>query len=237
MRRRPHAFLAGALLGLLISPLLAVAIARAVTARLDGVQDSGKLGIAVANARDLAAALDRYRGQHQRMPTAQEGLRVLAPDFVPFVPADPWGNPYVYAPTGPDWADVLSYGADGRPGGYGAGADISARFGRLGDRPPAALRQALTVLLVSLPVAAALAANAYRWCAGALAGLAVFWGSLLLAMVGSDWNPYVTPLSFAAGVGCFTGALAVAIELPHARIVALVAVTIAFGIIQHLLMS
>ncbi len=236
MRRRPLAFAAGALLGLLVTPLLVLVFARAATTLYDSLQDAGTYSMAVTGARDLAAALDRYRGQHHRMPTAQEGLRVLAPEFVPYVPDDPWGHPYVYAPTGPDWADVLSHGADGRAGGYGADADISARFGRLGDRPPALLRPLMTVLLVSLPIAAALTAT-HVWCAGALAGLALFWGAMLLAMVGSAWNPYVTPLSFAAGVGCFTGALAVALDLPQARIVALVAVTIAYGIIQHLLMS
>ena len=51
------------------------------------------------------------------------------------MPRDPWGNPYVYEPSGADWADVLSYGADGQPGGKGAGADISGRFGRLGSTP------------------------------------------------------------------------------------------------------
>lgn len=237
MSQRPLHFLAGALLGLMVTPVLVTGFARSVTALYGGIDDTGTYGVAIANARDLAAALDRYRGHHHRMPTAREGLSRLAPEFVPYVPNDPWGNAYVYVPTGPDWADVMSYGADGRPGGEGANADISARFGRLGDNPPALLRPLMTVLLVSLPLGAALAAGSHPWCAGALAGFAVFWGGLLLAMVGGAWDPFVTPLSFAAAVGCLAGAFAVAGNLPHARIVALVAVTIAYGIVQHLLMS
>ena len=42
------------------------------------------------------------------------------------VPADPWGNPYVYrAPGQHGTYDILSYGSDGTEGGSGAGQDIT----------------------------------------------------------------------------------------------------------------
>jgi general secretion pathway protein G len=44
------------------------------------------------------------------------------------VPKDPWQRDFVYAVPGPDGAafEILSYGADGEPGGTGDAADISS---------------------------------------------------------------------------------------------------------------
>jgi len=43
------------------------------------------------------------------------------------VPADPWGNAYVYrAPGQHGTYDILSYGADGTEGGSGSGQDITS---------------------------------------------------------------------------------------------------------------
>jgi general secretion pathway protein G len=42
-------------------------------------------------------------------------------------PIDPWGNEYAYARNGgPDW-EVVTYGADGEPGGIDAAEDLSSR--------------------------------------------------------------------------------------------------------------
>jgi len=88
----------------------------------------------------LATALDAYRLDTGRYPTTAQGLAALvaAPTEEPpavwrgpylrrAVPLDPWGTPYVYAAPGqanPMGFDLLSYGADGRPGGDGENADI-----------------------------------------------------------------------------------------------------------------
>ena len=47
--------------------------------------------------------------------------------YVKKVPVDPWGNPYVYLSPGThgDY-DIISYGADGEPGGEGNNADIDS---------------------------------------------------------------------------------------------------------------
>jgi general secretion pathway protein G len=44
------------------------------------------------------------------------------------VPPDPWGRPYVFLAPGPDGEafEIISYGADGEPGGEGENADISS---------------------------------------------------------------------------------------------------------------
>ena len=44
------------------------------------------------------------------------------------MPKDPWGNPYIYISPGSQGNDfdLLSYGADGAPGGDGKYRDITA---------------------------------------------------------------------------------------------------------------
>lgn len=91
----------------------------------------------------LGAALDAYRLDNGRYPTTQQGLEALvsAPTSEPRprnwrgpylrrdLPLDPWDNAYVYRSPGeanPNGFDIVSYGADGRPGGEGEGADITS---------------------------------------------------------------------------------------------------------------
>ncbi|MCC2669331.1 MAG: gspG, partial [Armatimonadetes bacterium] len=44
------------------------------------------------------------------------------------IPADPWGNPYLYNVPGPNGQDyeIISLGEDGREGGSGDAEDISS---------------------------------------------------------------------------------------------------------------
>jgi general secretion pathway protein G len=99
---------------------------------------------AVAAKQDLAVigqALKLYRLDNQRYPSAEQGLTALItkPEVAPLppnwkpggylerLPKDPWGNPYVYVNPGLHGEiDLLSYGADGKPGGDGLDADIGS---------------------------------------------------------------------------------------------------------------
>ncbi len=239
LQRRRIETWGGFVLGLLISPLFLLALAHTVTALYDGLDRTGACGVAIAGARDLAAALDRYRGRYHHIPDAKEGLAALVPEFLEDVPLDPWGHPYVYQPSGLQWADVLSYGPDGRAGGSGTCADVSARFGRIGSHPPGFLHPLATIVLSGLPLAAALAAGKRRWCASALAGMRAFWGVILLATVtstlGTALRTAVLPLlSFATGTGCLVGAIALLRNLPHAALVSLLAVVTAYVLLQYL---
>lgn len=89
----------------------------------------------------LGAALDAYRLDNGRYPTTEQGLDALsrAPGIEPrprnwrgpylrgAIPADPWGNTYVYRSpaTATEYGfDLLSLGADGQEGGEGDAADI-----------------------------------------------------------------------------------------------------------------
>jgi general secretion pathway protein G len=225
----------GFVLGLAIVPLFLLGVASAVTTLYEGLEASGKYGIAIASVRDLAAAVDRYRSRYQHVPDTKQGLAALVPEFIERVPEDPWGHPYVYDSTDPLWADVVSYGADGQAGGSGAGADISARFGRLGSRPPGYLHPLTTIVLTALPIAAALGAERRRWCATGLAGMCAFWAVLLLATVSPTTRSTLPWLSFAAGLSCLAGAIALLRRLPHAPIFSLVAVIVAYVLLQYVM--
>jgi len=90
----------------------------------------------------FGAALDAYRIDNGRYPSSEQGLAALwvvpsadprpanwrGPYLRKNVPLDPWGRPYVYRSPGErsrTGYDLLSYGADGQPGGAGEDADIS----------------------------------------------------------------------------------------------------------------
>lgn len=104
--------------------------------------DDARVATARAQIESLATALDAYRLDNGRYPTTQQGLAALwqrptieppinwtSPYLRKPVPDDPWGRPYVYIAPGlvnPSTYDLLSYGADGKPGGEGDNADITS---------------------------------------------------------------------------------------------------------------
>jgi general secretion pathway protein G len=87
----------------------------------------GKSETQVARAQIDAfeKALDQYRLDNRRYPSAEEGLAAIQPYLKKSLPNDPWGRPYVYRVPGPrgDF-EVVSYGRDGKSGGTGEDADI-----------------------------------------------------------------------------------------------------------------
>jgi general secretion pathway protein G len=85
---------------------------------------------------NLAAALDIFKLDVGRYPLESEGLEALrtrpagldrwdGPYLERDVPKDPWNRPYVYRSSGNRF-ELLSYGADGAPGGTGVDADIKS---------------------------------------------------------------------------------------------------------------
>lgn len=98
----------------------------------------GKSEIQVARAQieSIEKALDQFRLDMRRYPSAEEGLDALiakpsaasnwsGPYLKKAVPADPWGRPYVYRVPGEKHEfQLLSLGRDGKAGGVGEDADI-----------------------------------------------------------------------------------------------------------------
>ena len=92
--------------------------------------------VARAQIESLEKALDQYRLDVRRYPTAEEGLEALVakpataanwqgPYLKKAVPNDPWGRAYLYRVPGEKAEyEVVSYGRDGKPGGSGEDSDI-----------------------------------------------------------------------------------------------------------------
>lgn len=93
----------------------------------------GQRSAAAAQIANLTTALDTYLLDNGRYPQSLDGL--IENDTGrdswqgPYlrsanaVPLDPWGNNYVYEIDGREFS-LISYGADGAPGGTGDDADI-----------------------------------------------------------------------------------------------------------------
>jgi general secretion pathway protein G len=128
------------LLEVLVVIVVIAVLATFVAPNLFRNVDDAKVATARAQIESLATALDSYRLDHGRYPTTAQGLGALwqkptidppanwtEPYLRKAVPDDPWGRPYVYIAPGrvnPTSFDLLSYGADGQPGGEGDDADI-----------------------------------------------------------------------------------------------------------------
>jgi general secretion pathway protein G len=101
--------------------------------------DDARVTAARTDVNNLVQALKLYRLDNQRYPTGQQGLQALVtrpteqpvpPNWKPYLdklPNDPWGRPYQYLNPGlKGEIDVMSFGADGQPGGEGKNADIGS---------------------------------------------------------------------------------------------------------------
>ncbi len=89
--------------------------------------------------KSFEESLGMYKLHNGFFPTTEQTLEALVhkPEtgripknyreggYISKIPLDPWGNPYIYLCPGThgDY-DLLSYGADGEPGGEGKNADI-----------------------------------------------------------------------------------------------------------------
>jgi general secretion pathway protein G len=128
--------------GFTLIELLVVLVILGLLAAVAGPRVIGYLGGARSDTAQLQLtaleqALDLYRLDVGRYPSTEEGLDALVqqPAGVdrwngPYldgteVPADPWGNPYVYRVPGSEGEyDLFTLGADNRPGGSGENAPI-----------------------------------------------------------------------------------------------------------------
>lgn len=123
------------LVELLIVMVIIGMLAALVFPRLIPKVGKGKQSAAKAQIELLGQALDQFRLDTGRYPTTSEGLNVLltnpgihnwdGPYLKKAVPNDPWNRPYSYTCPGShgDY-DLLSYGADGAPGGEDENKDM-----------------------------------------------------------------------------------------------------------------
>jgi general secretion pathway protein G len=101
--------------------------------------DDARATAAKTDVNNLMQALKLYKLDNQRFPSTEQGLQALIArpssppvpmNWKPYLdklPNDPWGRPYQYLNPGVKGEiDVMSFGADGQPGGEGKNADIGS---------------------------------------------------------------------------------------------------------------
>jgi general secretion pathway protein G len=101
--------------------------------------DDARVTAARTDVNNIMQALKLYKLDNQRYPSGDQGLQALIakptsgaipPNWKPYLeklPNDPWGRPYQYLNPGVKGeVDVMSFGADGQPGGEGKNADVGS---------------------------------------------------------------------------------------------------------------
>ena len=125
------------LLELLVVVAIIALLAGYVGPRYFGQIGKSEVSAARAQIDALDKSLDQYRLDTGHYPTTEQGLAALnvaphneakwrGPYLKKAVPADPWGNAYIYRQPGEHGEfDLLSYGKDGQPGGSDEAADVT----------------------------------------------------------------------------------------------------------------
>ncbi|GAB4164507.1 MAG: GspG family T2SS major pseudopilin variant XcpT [Planctomycetota bacterium] len=122
------------LIELMVVVTIIAILAVVVVSQFGGYSDKAKVATAKGQISQYASSLEMYKLDTGRYPSSSEGLKVLEekPSGVerwrgPYAEVldDPWGNPYEYTydPSTKRF-DIISYGADGAPGGTDFDADI-----------------------------------------------------------------------------------------------------------------
>lgn len=118
-------------------------LAGAIVPRYMDKTDKAKAVKAKVDISAIETSLKMYRLDNGIYPTTEQGLLALIekPSVDPIpngwnekgyfekgkLPIDPWGKEYMYLSPGiHDDFDIISYGADGAPGGEGINKDITS---------------------------------------------------------------------------------------------------------------
>lgn len=127
------------LIEMLVVVVIIAVFAAVVGPRLLNQGDKARVVAAKQQIENYQLALGQYHLDTGSYPTTEQGLQALrvqpggveqwhGPYLQKEVANDPWGHPYFYKFPGDhgDEPDVISYGADGQPGGTDLNADIAS---------------------------------------------------------------------------------------------------------------
>ena len=126
------------LVELLVVMIIIGLLAALVGPRFIRQEEKAKIKATKAQIELLGTALDTFRLDVGRYPATEEGLEALrtkpgglerwdGPYLKKDLPVDPWGKAYAYKSPGEHGPfDIVSYGADGAPGGEGDNRDITS---------------------------------------------------------------------------------------------------------------
>jgi general secretion pathway protein G len=125
------------LIEMLVVVTIIALFAALVAPRMLRKSDTARVTAARAQINSFMTALGSYKLDTGTFPSTEEGLQALrvrpnnqpqwqGPYLPQEIPVDPWGRAYLYKYPGEhgDEPDVISYGADGQPGGDNTNADI-----------------------------------------------------------------------------------------------------------------
>jgi general secretion pathway protein G len=127
------------LIELLVVILILSLLVAIVAPRILGRTDEARRTAAQVQIKQLEGALNLFRLDNGFYPTTEQGLEALVTKptisptplkwreggYIQKIPEDPWGKPFVYLSPGTHGEfDLVSYGADGEPGGEGKDEDI-----------------------------------------------------------------------------------------------------------------
>ena len=125
------------LIEMLVVVTIIALFAALVAPRMLRKSDTARITAARAQINSFMTALGAYKLDTGLFPTTEQGLQALrvrpqganqwqGPYLPQEIPVDPWGRPYYYKFPGEhgDEPDVISYGADGQPGGEDINADV-----------------------------------------------------------------------------------------------------------------
>lgn len=136
MRKRHSGF---TLIEVMIVIVILGVLAALIVPKVMGRPDEARMAAARQDIFTIMQSLKLYKLDNRRYPTTEQGLAALvqkpsqaplpqnwsAGGYLERLPNDPWGQPYQYLNPGLHGEiDVMSFGADGQPGGQGVDADI-----------------------------------------------------------------------------------------------------------------
>lgn len=125
---------------MVVAAILSLLVAL-VAPNILGRSDDAKIAVAKTQLRNIVSALDLYRLDNGTYPSTSQGLQALVtkpsgyPEarnwksggYLTNIPADPWGNEYLYlSPGSTGKYDLFSLGSDGKEGGQDDAADIAS---------------------------------------------------------------------------------------------------------------
>jgi general secretion pathway protein G len=131
------------LIELMVVLVILGVLASLIVPRIMGRPEEARRIKARIDIQSLETALKLYNLDNGSYPTTEQGLLALVePPSTGVlakkwreggylekgrIPVDPWGNDYVYLSPGSHGEfDIISYGADGEPGGEGKDQDVAS---------------------------------------------------------------------------------------------------------------
>lgn len=94
-----------------------------------------KVDLTRSKIADLGSTLESYKLEFSRLPAT---LQELIPKFLNEMPRDAWNRDFIYQrdPQALKGYRLMSYGADGNPGGLEENADLSNQDAQRPPTPP-----------------------------------------------------------------------------------------------------